>query len=152
MFAIVDRIKGGRRKYWQMLLPADRDGSSEAAVHGRMFLIRQGEASLAGRVIAPLSAPVRLAKAGTTIDTINGKGELVVRTLTHPAIWVEGGDEFFVVMTLQKGAVPPLRAEGDGIYAVVRVGRQVVRFDGKRIVFERSVRSNGPSRPQQGRR
>ena len=41
----------------------------------------------------------------------------------------------FVVMTLQKGDAPEVKVEGTGLDAKVAVGRQVISFDGEKIVL-----------------
>jgi len=44
-----------------------------------------------------------------------------------------GGREFFVVMTVQKGETPRIKASGAGLDARAKVGRRQVLFDGKGI-------------------
>ena len=46
-----------------------------------------------------------------------------------------GGNDFFVVMTLQKGKAPEVKAEGAGLDAKVAVGEQKIAFDGEKIVL-----------------
>jgi hypothetical protein len=46
-----------------------------------------------------------------------------------------GGDQFFMVATLQRGQPPALQVQGEGLKAVVKVGKQTVRFDGRKIVL-----------------
>ena len=43
--------------------------------------------------------------------------------------------EFFVVLTIQDGEPPKVRVEGAGLNARVTVGRQVITFDGEKIVL-----------------
>jgi hypothetical protein len=49
----------------------------------------------------------------------------------------EKGNEglFLMVATFQRGAPPEVKAEGEGLATVVRVGGQTVRFAGDRIVI-----------------
>jgi len=135
LLAVVDKTKGGKRKYWQMLLPENRNVKPDVAIQGQTFTIRQGDASLKGTVVAPAAAKVILAEPGTKVDIIDGLGKPGSKTLTHPAIWVEGGDDFFVVMTLQKGPAPEVQCQGKGLDARVTVGRRTLRFDGRNIVI-----------------
>jgi hypothetical protein len=51
------------------------------------------------------------------------------------AIMATGSDEYFVVMTLQRGKAPEVRWAGEGLGAIVTVGGQTVRFDGEKIVL-----------------
>jgi hypothetical protein len=46
-----------------------------------------------------------------------------------------GGDEFFVVMTVQRGTPPAVESKGVGLMATATVGKQTIRFDGKSIVL-----------------
>jgi hypothetical protein len=46
-----------------------------------------------------------------------------------------GGDGFFVVMTVQRGAPPVVETKGTGLRATAIVGKQTIRFDGKNIVL-----------------
>ena len=135
LFVVADRTRGGKRKYWQFLLPAGKQGEAAARVVGRKFTIRQADASLAGAVIAPAGARLRLVEPGTEVEAVDGRGRKQSRKLEHQAIWVEGGDDFLVVMTLQRGAPPKVAVEGDGLGAKITVGKRTVRFDGQKIVF-----------------
>jgi hypothetical protein len=67
-------------------------------------------ANLAGRIVAPGGARVQAGQ-------IAGKGE------------------YFLVMTLQRGAAPAARIEGTGLDARVVLGGRAVSFNGQRIVF-----------------
>lgn len=59
------------------------------------------------------------------------------KTDTGGKIVATGGNQFFVVMSLQKNNPPPLQLLSDsGINSTVQVGKQKVRYIGDRIVFE----------------
>ena len=134
LFAVVDRVKGGQTKQWVMHLPAS---ASDVAVKGNTFTVKQGDASLTGTFVAP--AGVKLEHlSGTTVGRLGkaGIGRIPFRLNAVKA----GGDDptagdFFVVMTLQKGAAPAVQADGAGLTAKVTVGRQTVAFDGTKIVL-----------------
>ena len=51
------------------------------------------------------------------------------------AIHATGGDSFFVVITVQKGAPPEVRTDGTGLDAVVTVGERRLSFDGEKIIL-----------------
>lgn len=57
----------------------------------------------------------------------------------EPKVVLDSGPEMFVVITAVAGGAshPPVSVTGAGLDAVVTVGGQTVRFDGKRIVFAR---------------
>jgi hypothetical protein len=44
-----------------------------------------------------------------------------------------GGNDFFVIMTVQQGQAPPVTISGRGLDAMVRVGKQTVHFGSDRI-------------------
>ena len=48
----------------------------------------------------------------------------------------KGADEYFVIMTVQKGDPPEVMVKGTGLGAVVKIGERTARFDGKNVVFE----------------
>ena len=53
----------------------------------------------------------------------------------RPVVQIGGGEFFFVIMTLQKGAAPEVKISGSGADAGVTVGGRSVAFDGHRIVL-----------------
>jgi hypothetical protein len=84
----------------------DVAGVRDAAHSGRRFTAgTPAGANLAGHFVAPAGG--------------RGKAE---------------GD-YFLVMTLQEGAAPEVKVEGQGLAARVTVGGQTIAFDGQRIVF-----------------
>lgn len=83
-----------------------------------------------------------------TID--NGKGANLTGVFVTPnqvkityekteiggKITATGGNEFWVVMTIQKGESPPIKIRGKSLDARVDVGKQTIRFINNRLVFE----------------
>ncbi len=144
LFVVVDRTEGGKRTYWQMLLPVGKEGEADARAGGRTFTVTQGDASLVGTVVAPAGAALRLVEPGTPVAAVDRRGNKTEKKLEHPALWIEarpdqgrkGGDDFFVLMTLQRGKAPEVNVDGKGLAARVRVGKRTVRFDGTKVVFE----------------
>jgi hypothetical protein len=68
---------------------------------------------------------------------IGGAGSSAGKTLERPVpgVFAEGGDEFFVVVTLQRGDPPAVKVEGSGLGAKVTVGKRTVAFDGQKIIL-----------------
>ncbi len=106
------------------------------------------EARPAGGV---LSAPVRGGTCSFAADFSGASGAAAVLVMAGPdagdvrspqakgaggasaaSVKAAAGGHTFYVMTLQKGAAPEVKAEGDR----VKVGPQTVAFDGKKITFE----------------
>jgi hypothetical protein len=79
-----------------------------------------GEAKVAGNVVFvgdPAGANMRVTFVGDKPLTLT------------PALQATGSEEYFVVITVQNGAAPAVKAEGD----TVTVGGQTVRRDGHRL-------------------
>ena len=141
LFAIVDKIRGGHEKVWLWQIPegessAKQPQTAPVAIQGNAFTIRQGDATLHATFIAP--AAVKLA-AGTRTMQIKksaGHGAGKPMDVRFSAVFAEGGDEFFVVATLQRGEPPAVKIEGKGLDAKVRVGGRLVAFDGQKLAFE----------------
>ena len=141
LFAVVDKIQGGKDKVWLWQVPRvseDRDSKmAEITIAGNMFTIHQGDATLTATFVTP--SPVKITAGTRAMKIKKSAGHMAGKILdvTFDAVFAEGGNEFFVVATLQRGAPPPVKIEGKGLGAKARVGRQTVRFDGEKIAFGR---------------
>jgi hypothetical protein len=131
--AIVDRIRGGKRKLWLWPLPAGALGRVQ--VRGGGFAIDYGDASMNVTFVSP--ADVRVEAVGEDVavgDLANGHASLQGRLERVKAGAGEAG-EYFVVATFQRGPAPPVQVAGRGLDAVVTVGGRTVRFDGEKVVL-----------------
>jgi len=132
-------FRGGTKPVY--LYARERDGQWIAVVGSSRDPDRQGgktynrswyygDASLKATFLAP--PRVRL-DAGTE--------NIQVRDARHGyhgpirRVKATGGDEFFVVMTVQRDAPPAVETSGAGLKATAVVGKQTVRFDGKNIML-----------------
>jgi len=90
------------------------------SVSGSSFTIegRTG-GTLQGRFISP--AGVHVVASGGTLSVITEAPEA----------------DFLVVMTIQKGAAPEIKAEGTELDAKVTIGGQAMRFENGKLVFSR---------------
>lgn len=52
-------------------------------------------------------------------------------------VLAEGGDDFHVVITIQRGAPTPVEVRGKGLEAEVIVGRRRITSDGEKIRLDR---------------
>jgi hypothetical protein len=142
LLAVVDRIDGGGRRIWTWQL-APSGGKGRAASHlpdtsvdGRSFTIRKSDgATLRGTFIAPGGA--KLTAEIRQKSMIGRAGSSAGKKLPRPihAVFAEGGDHFFVVVTVQRGEPPEVKVEGGGLRATATIGKRTVRFDGRKIVF-----------------
>ena len=57
------------------------------------------------------------------------------KTETGGLISAVGINDFFVVMSLQQGAIPQVSVEGSGLGAIATVGNQRIAFDGSKIIL-----------------
>jgi hypothetical protein len=111
LFVVVDKTTGAKDLAWNMRLA---QGAGAAKVEGNTVVVGDPAAeNLKCTFIAP-KAP----------------------TLTG-AIRATGGDDYFAVITVQKGAAPEVKVDGEGLAARVTVGGQTLRLDGDKIVWEK---------------
>jgi hypothetical protein len=140
LFALVDKIEGGKKRLWLWHLPSGQDLSYKVLPDGKSFQIAQGDATLTATFVAPASVKLHAAarmddfvKDSMMLTGFDGYG------VNHPGFAAEGepGTSFFVVWTLQRGPAPEVKIEkGESLDSVVRVGERKVRFDGNRVVIE----------------
>ncbi|MDJ0845545.1 hypothetical protein [Crocosphaera sp.] len=117
LFVMVDRFIGNneaeefKEKVWIM------HTAGKVTVQDNSFIIHgQNQATMKGTFIAPKSVII------TTENTDEGT-----------KIMATGGQEFFVIMTVQKKSPPSLKITGAGIEARVEIGQQKISFDQDRI-------------------
>ncbi|MGC9453874.1 MAG: HEAT repeat domain-containing protein [Phycisphaerae bacterium] len=130
MFVIVDKIEGGPQRAWLW--------NTAGVASGDTFTITRGDASLRAVFVAPEGVDVR--NDGTidvpATDEDADPGD--IETVSVPVVAkAEPGQSYFVVMTMQEGEAPEVVVEsGEGLDAVVLVGRRRIRFDGEKIIIE----------------
>ncbi|MDJ0598233.1 MAG: hypothetical protein QNJ37_05270 [Crocosphaera sp.] len=117
LFVVVDRFIGNndaeefKEKVWIMHTPGN------VTVKDNSFIIQgSNQATMKGTFIAPKAVKITTQK--TDIGT---------------KIMATGGQEFFVIMTVQKKSPPPLTITGSGMEAKVTIGEQKISFDQDRI-------------------
>ncbi|MGC9454619.1 MAG: hypothetical protein ACP5HU_07115 [Phycisphaerae bacterium] len=132
--ALADSTSGARHNRWQMLI----DDNLEATVDGRKFVLtaRDG-ASLVGTVVSPAEPEIRIVDAGTKVSAVDHLGNTGEHGLRNRAVWIEGGDDYLVVMTLQRGEAPEVRTRGRGLNSRVTVGDLNIRFDGEKLLIRK---------------
>jgi hypothetical protein len=132
LFVLVDRIRGGGKKLWTWNL-GDTAAVPKVAMAGNTFTVLKGAATLRGVFVTPKQVQL---KAEVNDVKMGGKGEGTSRKI--PSLLAQGGDDFFLVATVQDAdAVPPaVKVEGSGLDAKVTVGGRKIRFDGQKIVIE----------------
>jgi hypothetical protein len=134
LVVLADHTEGAKRSRWQMLIPERLD----ARVEGRTFVLtaRDGT-SLVGTVVAPAEPKLRIVPPGTSVSALNKLGRKEEHKLGERAVWIEGGDDYLVVMTLQRADAPEVSVRGRGLNARVTVGKVTVRFDGEKLVLRK---------------
>ncbi len=140
LFAVADRLRGGHEKVWLWQLPmvgGERSKKmADVTVKDTAFTIVQGDASLRATFAAPSGVKIRSGSQAMEITASAGHWAGQKSKVSLEAVFAEGGDEFFVVATLQRGEPPAVKIEGKGLDAKVRVGGRLVSFDGQKLVFE----------------
>ncbi|MGB5772940.1 MAG: hypothetical protein WBM32_24175 [Crocosphaera sp.] len=117
LFVLVDRFLGNneaedfKEKTWIM------HTKGTVTINNNSFLIKSTNgATMKGTFIVPQA--VKIMTEDTDIGT---------------KIMATGGQEFFVIMTVQKKAPPSLNIRGLGMTAKVKIGKQTISFDKDRI-------------------
>ena len=137
LFVVADRFTGGKGEaIWQLVTHAGKKVRTEA----NTFTIEAPDgATLAGTVIAPATAPA--GKPRLDVERVTKRQEInfsqnhIGRTFTFDCIQLHGRGQFLVVMTVQRADPPKVTATGAGLDAIIRVGKQTVRFDGSRLLL-----------------
>ncbi|MCC5828601.1 MAG: hypothetical protein JJU36_04060 [Phycisphaeraceae bacterium] len=127
MIVMVDSIRGGGRKLWTWQLPSVRP-----TITDRGFRFTQDGSTLNAIFIQPASLSI---SAGTEEVEIGAARTAFHGTLRRAT--AEGGDDFFVIMTINRNdePTPEVKVDGQGPDARVTIGERTVRFDGKRIIL-----------------
>ncbi|MGC9453482.1 MAG: hypothetical protein ACP5HU_01330 [Phycisphaerae bacterium] len=134
LMVIVDKIDGGGQKLWTWQLPAE--DVARTTVDGNTFTVRKPDgATLRGTFVG--SEDVRVF-AEVRRETMTGKaGSQAGKELARPVpgVFATGADNFFAVITVQRGDPPEVGVSGEGLDTTVTVGGREVRFDGEKVVF-----------------
>lgn len=117
LFVLVDRFIGNNKaeefkeKVWIMHTPGN------VTINNNSFLLQgENQATMKGTFIVPKSVTITTEKTD--------EGTKIIAT---------GGQEFFVIMTVQKKSPPSLKITGSGMKAQVKIGQQKISFDQDRI-------------------
>lgn len=130
LFVVVDKISGGKHKSWQMIISKEHKISIQSNI---FTVVAEDGATLRGTFIVP--ANVEISKIGPCPFVYkNLKGELENEIIPLRGIQAQGGNNFFVVMTLQKSSPPAVAVSGTGLTATVTIGNQTIRFVEDKIV------------------
>lgn len=137
LIAIADRIRGGKSKVWvwQLGQAAGKNpvnDLSQTKVECNTFTITKGDATLRGTFILPKN--VKLSAEVRNKQMVGGAASVAGKMLERPiaGVFAEGGDDFFVVVTIQRGSAPEVKTEGEK----VRIGKRVLSFGDGNLIFE----------------
>jgi len=136
LLVVVDKITGGGERIWVC------NGSGGAVPDRNTFIRTQDDASLATTFVVPAEAKqasgaITYTETKTISTNIYGRTKTTVQASTNTVSvdGIKGKDNFFTIMTLQRGAAPKVVVEGQGLDAKVTVGSRKVSFDGQKVVF-----------------
>jgi hypothetical protein len=149
LVAVADRIAGSHPKTWVLNLPglvptggpprAGADPSLAVEIGQGGFTLRRGKASLRATFVAPAGVRIERVEGKPVVDhpgaPAHKSNPTVLRYGLEATAPDSTGGEFLVVMTLQEGDPPEVKADRQALDAVVTVGRQTVRFDGQKVLL-----------------
>jgi hypothetical protein len=129
LFGIADRLAGSAgTNTWQLVT----EKAHRVAVDGNSFTITAANgASLRGTVLVPAAAKIAVENK-TLRHEINYHGGHKRADYPRQVISVAGFEEFLVVLTLQQGAAPAVKREGD----LIQVGGQTMRLAGPDLAID----------------
>jgi hypothetical protein len=132
LFAVVDQVSGplSGKAVWQMVVERDRT----VDVAGNVVTIKgAGGFSLYATVIAPPAPKIEKLDEEHRFEA-NYLGTHRGVSFPRTVVRVSGGDAFFILMAASRTAVP-VNPSGRTLTDAVTIGKQSVRFDGRKIVF-----------------
>lgn len=117
LFVAVDRFTGkSDARTWVM------HGSGKVTIEGQSFTLQDDTgATMKGTFIVPDRVKISTASENNGVK-----------------IMAAGADEFFVVMTVQKGQIPQVKVSGFGLDAKVRVGNRSIFFVSDRLFLSKN--------------
>ena len=112
LFIVVDKISADEPKVWRM------HTRGKIRLYKNTFTITSTntKATLKGTFIAPSKVKLSVASDGT--------------------LEARGGNDFFVVMTVQSKKAPQLDIEGTGLNANVKINNRLISFEDDRIILQ----------------
>ena len=115
LFVVVDRFSGETpEKVWVM------HTQEQVVVEDNTFILKANSgATMRGTFVAPTNVKVDVE------ETDRGR-----------KILASGGENFFVVMTVQNAVAPEVEISGSGLDAEVRVGERMIMFREDKIILE----------------
>jgi hypothetical protein len=148
LFALVDKVTGGKTKVWPWYLAGtkfdERTGAvadpgadfKSAKVDGNTVTIAKPDgATMKMTFLAPVDPVIKVETRALKYQQTYRRGEA---TFTAPGIFVSGANaadgNFFVIVTIQKGQGAQVKVEGKGLDAKATVGNRRIAFDGGKIV------------------
>jgi len=147
LFVTVDKIDGGTdkdRRVWlfQPAMPPAKVKNASTLNQvvqpkDNGFVVKQpgAGASLQGAFAHPASVKVGTEPLTFSYIKTFGKQQGTKIDVNINAITVPGTDHFFFVGTVAPGAQPAIKIDGQGLDAVITVGKRTIKFDGQKIVL-----------------
>ncbi|GBF79487.1 hypothetical protein [Aphanothece sacrum] len=121
LFVVVDKFMGSveaeefKEKVWVM------HTEGNVTIEGKSFIIKANNgATMKGTFVAPSQVKI-------SVEKTNKGSKILAR----------GGNEFFIIMTVQKGSYPEIKVIGTGLNSEIKIGNQQIYFSQNRIfLFE----------------
>jgi hypothetical protein len=117
LFVIVDKFQNPENKIQEKTWIMHTDGKVSIAKQSFTITSNSG-ATMQGTFITPSQVNISFQP--------RDKGGIIKAT---------GSDNFFIIMTVQKGLIPKIKVAGSGLNSHVQVGEQSISFQDEKIVF-----------------
>ncbi len=128
LWVVADRITGGKSKVWLWQLPDPKD--CKVSIQGNQFIIKQGDATLAGTVVDPPDAEIQIGTSAKSLEDGDDRkspqalNAIRVTSRNNPA-----HGTYLVVLTLQRSTPPKVNNQTDpitvGALHIIREGAHV---------------------------
>lgn len=141
LFVLVDRVTGGGKKVWHWQLPDLFDSENRPLegvslrIDGGAFTIKQGDASLRGTSVSPARVMLTHERGMVDYRWYQTPKQAKMNALTATVPDSIEDQPFVWVLTLQRGEAPRVTSDQQGDVTTIRVGGQVVRVQGDRVMF-----------------
>ncbi len=137
LLAVADKVRGAKQTLWRWQLPRTEALKVTIDEKNGAFVMDYGDASMRATFLSPRNIKLELVagKRKYRIKAGSKGGQMTTRDVN--AVYATGGEDYFVVFTVQRKDAPKVNVRGKGLDASAELGKQKVSFDGEKIIIGR---------------